>query len=62
MRMTNIIFLFGTLAGLIVICGMIAVIVASGGSPEMEDHSVWVGYSIMLVALISAALLRKSKG
>jgi hypothetical protein len=49
--MTNIIFLFGTFAGLVVIGGMIAVIVATGGQPEIEDHSLIVGYTIMLVAL-----------
>lgn len=49
--MTNIIFLFGTFAGLIVIGGMIAVIVATGGQPEIEDHSLIVGYTIMIVAL-----------
>ncbi len=49
--MINIIFLFGTLAGLIVIGGMIAVIVASGGQPEMQDNSLLLGYTIMLVAL-----------
>jgi Protein of unknown function (DUF4199) len=49
--MINIIFLFGTLAGLIVIGGMIAVIVASGGQPDMQDNSLLLGYTIMLVAL-----------
>jgi hypothetical protein len=49
--MINIIFLFGTLAGLIVIGGMIAVMAASGGQPEMQDHSLLLGYTIMLVAL-----------
>lgn len=49
--MTNIIFLFGTFAGLIVIGGMLAVIIGTGGQPEIEDHSVIVGYLIMLVAL-----------
>jgi len=49
--MTNIIFLFGTIAGLIVIGGMIAVIVASGGNADMSSHSLLVGYLIMLVAL-----------
>lgn len=47
--MTNIIFLFGTIAGLIVIGTMIAVIVASGGSHE--NSSVWLGYLTMIVAL-----------
>lgn len=49
--MTNIIFLFGTFAGLIVIGGMLAVIVSTGGQPEIEDHSLIVGYAIMIVAL-----------
>ncbi|MBP6010865.1 MAG: DUF4199 domain-containing protein [Alphaproteobacteria bacterium] len=49
--MTNIIFLFGTFAGLIVIGAMIAVIAASGGNPEMSDHSLFLGYLIMIVAL-----------
>jgi hypothetical protein len=49
--MINIIFLFGTIAGLIVIGAMIAVMVASGGQPEMQDHSLLLGYTIMLVAL-----------
>lgn len=49
--MTNIVFLFGTIAGLIVIGAMLAVIVASGGTPEMSDHSVWFGYLTMIVAL-----------
>ena len=49
--MINIIFLFGTMAGLIVIGAMIGVIVASGGQPEMQDHSLFLGYLIMLVAL-----------
>jgi hypothetical protein len=49
--MTNIIFLFGTFAGLIVIGAMIAVIAASSGNPEMSDHSLVLGYLIMIVAL-----------
>lgn len=49
--MINVIFLFGTMAGLIVIGAMIGVIVASGGQPEMQDHSLLLGYLIMLVAL-----------
>ncbi len=49
--MTNIIFLFGTFAGLIVIGAIIATIVAAGGQPNMSDHSVWLGYAIMIVAL-----------
>lgn len=49
--MTNIIFLFGTFAGLIVIGAMIAVIVASGGQPELQSHSLWLGYLFMIVAL-----------
>jgi hypothetical protein len=49
--MTNIIFLFGTFAGLIVIGAMIAVIAASGGQPDMSSHSLLLGYTIMIVAL-----------
>lgn len=49
--MTNIIFLFGTFAGLVVIGGMLAVIAATGGQPEIEDHSLLLGYLIMFVAL-----------
>jgi hypothetical protein len=49
--MTNIIFLFGTFAGLVVIGGMLAVIAATGGQPEIEDHSLVLGYLIMFVAL-----------
>lgn len=49
--MFNIAFLFGTIAGLINIGAMIAVIVASGGEPEMGSHSLWLGYLIMIVAL-----------
>ncbi|MBL8782122.1 MAG: DUF4199 domain-containing protein [Alphaproteobacteria bacterium] len=49
--MTNIIFLFGTFAGLIVIAGIIGTIVAAGGSPNMSDHNLWLGYLIMFVAL-----------
>jgi Protein of unknown function (DUF4199) len=49
--MTNIIFLFGTFAGLIVIGVMIAFIVASGGEPDMADNSLLFGYTTMIVAL-----------
>jgi hypothetical protein len=49
--MTNRIFLFGTMSGLIVIGAMIAVFVASSGQPEMGQHSEFLGYTIMLVAL-----------
>ncbi len=49
--MTNIIFLYGTFAGLIVIGIMIAFIVAAGGNPEMSDNSLFVGYLTMIVAL-----------
>jgi hypothetical protein len=49
--MTDRIFLFGTMSGLIVICSMIAVFVATSGQPEMGQHSEVLGYSIMLVAL-----------
>ncbi len=49
--MTNIIFLFGTFAGLIVVGVIIAGIVASGGNPETASHSVWFGYLTMIVAL-----------
>ena len=49
--MTNIIFLFGTLAGLIIIGVTLAMIAASGGQMEMSEHSHLVGYSIMIVAL-----------
>ncbi len=49
--MTNIIFLFGTLAGLIIIAVTLAMIAASGGQMEMSEHSHLVGYSIMIVAL-----------
>jgi len=49
--MTNIIFLFGTFAGLIVIGGMIAVIATSGGHPDMSSNSLLVGYLIMVVGL-----------
>jgi len=49
--MINTIFLFGTMAGLIVISAIIAVIVASSGQPEMGQHSELLGYTIMLVAL-----------
>jgi Protein of unknown function (DUF4199) len=49
--MTNIIFLYGTFAGLIVIGVMIAVIVAAGGEPDMSSNSLVFGYLTMLVAL-----------
>jgi hypothetical protein len=49
--MIDRIFLFGTISGLIVICSMIAVFVATIGQPEMGQHSEVLGYSIMLVAL-----------
>jgi len=49
--MLNIAFLFGTSAGLVMIAAMIAVIVASGGTPEFESHSLFLGYLIMIVAL-----------
>ena len=49
--MTDRIFLYGTMSGLIVISAMIAVFVASSGQPEMGQHSEVLGYSIMLVAL-----------
>lgn len=49
--MTNIIFLYGTMAGLIVIGVMIAVIIAAGGQPDMNDNSLLFGYTTMIVAL-----------
>jgi hypothetical protein len=49
--MTNIIFLYGTIAGLIVIGAIIATIVAAGGEPDTSSHSVWLGYLIMIIAL-----------
>jgi hypothetical protein len=49
--MTNIIFLFGTFAGLIVIGVTIAFIIASGGQPEMSNNSLLFGYTVMIVAL-----------
>ena len=49
--MTNIIFLYGTMAGMIVIGVMIAVIIAAGGEPEMNDNSLFIGYLTMIVAL-----------
>lgn len=49
--MTNIIFLYGTLAGLIVIGIMLAVIAAAAGEPEMGDNSLLFGYLTMIVAL-----------
>jgi len=49
--MTNIVFLYGTFAGLIVIGVMIAFIVASGGEPDMADNSLLFGYTTMIVAL-----------
>jgi hypothetical protein len=49
--MTNIIFLYGTFAGLIVIGVMIAFIAAAGGNPEMSDNSLFTGYLTMIVAL-----------
>lgn len=49
--MINIIFLYGTMAGLIVIGVMIAVIIAASGHPEMSDNSLFTGYLTMIVAL-----------
>jgi hypothetical protein len=49
--MINIIFLYGTFAGLIVSGIMLAVIAAAGGSPEMGDNSLLFGYLSMIVAL-----------
>lgn len=49
--MTNIIFLFGTLAGLIVVGLSLGLILSQGGHMEMGDHSVFLGYAIMIVAL-----------
>ena len=47
--MTRIILTYGLISGLVVIGGIIATIVASGGG---EPHSpAWLGYLIMLVAL-----------
>ena len=49
--MTNIIFLYGTFAGLIVAGIMLAVIAVAGGSPEMGDNSLLFGYLTMIIAL-----------
>jgi len=50
--MPNIIFLFGSFAGLIIIGAMVAVIVASGGVPsDMSSRSVYFGYLVMIVGL-----------
>jgi hypothetical protein len=49
--MTNIIFLYGTFAGLIVIGVIIAFIAFSGGQPDMSDNSLFIGYLTMIVAL-----------
>ncbi len=49
--MINIIFLYGTFAGLIVIGVMIGFIVAANGHPEMSDNSLFTGYLTMIVAL-----------
>lgn len=49
--MTNIIFLYGTLAGLIVVGVIVGFIVAAGGQPEMGDNSLLIGYLTMIVAL-----------
>lgn len=49
--MSNIIFLFGTIAGLIMIGAMIAVIVAAGGEPDMSSNSLLFGYLIIIIAL-----------
>lgn len=49
--MINIIFLYGTFAGLIVIGVMLAVIAAANGQPEMGDNSLLFGYLTMIVAL-----------
>jgi hypothetical protein len=49
--MINIIFLYGTFAGLIVSGIMLAVIAAAGGSPEMGNNSLLFGYLSMIVAL-----------
>jgi hypothetical protein len=49
--MIDRIFLYGTIAGLIVIGAMISIFIASSGQPEMGQHSEVLGYTIMLVAL-----------
>lgn len=49
--MTNIIFLFGTIAGLIIIGCMIAVFIASGDNHDFSYVAVLRGYLIMVVAL-----------
>jgi hypothetical protein len=49
--MTDRIFLYGTLAGLVVIGSIIGMMVATEGKPEMGDLSVVYGYATMLIAL-----------
>ena len=49
MRLTNLIFLFGTFAGLIV-TGITLVVIATGQA-TMDNHSVVRGYAIMILAL-----------
>lgn len=49
--MTDRILFYGTLAGLVVILSMIAMIAGAGGAPEMHDMSMVYGYVTMLVAL-----------
>lgn len=45
------IFLFGTLAGLIVVASITGMLVATDGAPEISDMSVVYGYATMIVAL-----------
>ena len=49
--MTNIIFLYGTMAGLIVIGVLIASIAASGGHADASSNALLFGYLTMIVAL-----------
>lgn len=49
--MTDRIFFYGTISGLITVGAIIAGIVAADGNPNASSHSLWFGYLIMFVAL-----------
>lgn len=49
--MTNIIFLYGTIAGLVVISVLVASIAAGGGHADASSNALLFGYLTMIVAL-----------
>jgi len=49
--MTDRIFFYGTISGLIAVSAIIAGIVSADGNPNASSHSLWFGYLVMFVAL-----------